>query len=419
MHRGGRHARATIAGSFAGSIVAAALGTSSIAAADPTQLGLYVGPRVYSDDSRLGYIEEAPAHPTLENGIQIGARVARPFFPWLVPELELTFAPTSTTAVGGAAAADVLWLAPRLHVRFELLPGRRVQPFLVVGAGAPVVLSSARMTLNSGITGEGYAGAGVRLDAKRFAIRFDARVSAIPGIERYFTPELDITLGVELALGTPSVRGKERPPPPLADRDGDGIADGGDKCPDREEDHDGFDDLDGCPDIDNDLDRVLDIADRCATVPETYNGFEDDDGCPDTVPQEVDALRGTVEGLIYADGETVVRESAQGSIQKIAQTMTTYPSIKVLLIGHTDDREAKAFAIPDEGGEPPDVGAVAADLARARAEAVRQALIAAGIGEARVDIQGVGFDDPVADNESAKGRLANRRVEIKLYVPLR
>ena len=394
---------------------------ASPATAEPTQLGAYFGPRVYSSDSRLGYIEGAPGHPAIENGIQIGARVARPFFPWLVPELELTFAPTDTTAVAGAMPVSVLWMEPRIHMRFELLPGRRFQPFLVVGGGAPIVISSARMTLNTGVLGEAYAGGGLRFDTGRsFALRFDARITGLPGIERYVTAEFDFSFGVELQLG----RAKTRKPVEIeqlqrADKDDDGVVDTSDKCPDRAEDADGFDDLDGCPDIDNDLDRVLDIADRCASVAETYNGFDDDDGCPDTVPLEVDNLRGTVEGLLYADGETVVRDSAQPNIQRIATTMAAYPTIKVVLIGHTDDREANQFATVVEGGPPPDFAQLALDLSRARAEAVKQALVTAGVAAPRVEIVGRGAEEPVSDNDKPKGRLANRRVEIKLYVPPR
>jgi len=401
-------------------LAAIVLGASP-AAADATQIGAYFGPRLFSDDSRLGYIEDAPGHPSLENGIQIGARVARPFLPWLVPEIELTFSPTDTTRAAGAMPVDVIWIEPRFHLRFELLPGRRFQPFIVVGGGAPILLSSARQTINSGITGEAYAGAGMRFDTGRsFALRLDARVSMIPGIERYFTPEIDVSFGVELQLG----RERTRKPTDLMpierpDRDGDGIVDATDKCVDRAEDADGFDDLDGCPDIDNDLDRVLDIADRCASVPETYNGYDDDDGCPDAVPLEVDSLRGTVEGLIYADGETVVRDSALANIQKIAKIMATYPSIKVVLIGHTDNKEANQFATLVEGGPPPDYETLAIDLSKARAESVKQALVAAGVAAPRVEIVGRGAEEPVSDNDRPKGRLANRRVEIKLYVPPR
>ncbi|MBZ0116605.1 MAG: OmpA family protein [Sandaracinaceae bacterium] len=68
------------------------------------------------------------------------------------------------------------------------------------------------------------------------------------------------------------------------DRDGDGISDDADSCPDEPEDADGFQDEDGCPDADNDADGILDTADQCRDVAETANDWQDDDGCPDEVP---------------------------------------------------------------------------------------------------------------------------------------
>jgi hypothetical protein len=65
------------------------------------------------------------------------------------------------------------------------------------------------------------------------------------------------------------------------DRDGDGIKDDVDKCPDDPEDFDAFQDDDGCADPDNDHDGVLDINDKCPNQPETVNGVMDEDGCPD------------------------------------------------------------------------------------------------------------------------------------------
>jgi outer membrane protein OmpA-like peptidoglycan-associated protein len=401
------------------------------AQADATQIGGWIGPRLYSNESLLGYIDDAPGHPMLQNTVMFGARIARPFFAWLVPELELAVAPTTTDAVAGAEAATVFWMDPRLHLRFEILPERRLQPFVVVGGGSPIALSSARMTFDSDIVGSGYVGGGVRLDTQKgFVLRFDARVAFLPGTGvaadegPVITTEIDIGLGVEFHLGgkpRPRTEVLAKPDEPVTgnpdDKDEDGIVGANDQCPDRAEDADGFDDLDGCPDIDNDLDRVLDIADRCTSVGETYNGFQDDDGCPDSLPPEIDGLRGTVEGLIYADGETIVRDSAQPNLQKIAKIMTTHPSTRVVLIGHTDDREAKQFATEIQGQPPPDYAALSADLSRARAEAVKQALVAGGINGARIDTEGRGADEPVAENDKPRGRLANRRVEIKLYVP--
>jgi flagellar motor protein MotB len=66
-----------------------------------------------------------------------------------------------------------------------------------------------------------------------------------------------------------------------ADRDGDGIPDAIDACPDEPEDKDGFQDEDGCPDPDNDRDGIPDAQDRCPNEPEDKDGFQDQDGCPD------------------------------------------------------------------------------------------------------------------------------------------
>ncbi len=76
--------------------------------------------------------------------------------------------------------------------------------------------------------------------------------------------------------------------PSIGDRDGDGIKDDVDKCPDDPEDFDDFEDEDGCPEPDNDKDGILDKDDKCPNVPETKNGFEDEDGCPDKVDLDRD-----------------------------------------------------------------------------------------------------------------------------------
>ena len=69
--------------------------------------------------------------------------------------------------------------------------------------------------------------------------------------------------------------------PGAGDRDGDGIPDGVDACPDDPEDKDGFQDEDGCPDPDNDGDGIPDSRDKCPNEPEDKDGFQDEDGCPD------------------------------------------------------------------------------------------------------------------------------------------
>ena len=412
--------------------------TAAPAAAEPVQIGGWFGPRIFSGDSELGYNPNRP-YLGLSSSVAFGTRVGLPLLPWLVPEAELAFSPAETaTRTVVDKPVRVYWLDPRIHVRFELMPGQRLQPFVLVGGSTPIGISMRSSTFESSATGSGYFGGGVRFDSlKGFTLRFDARIAFLPAIASVLASEVDIGFGIEFALGGGG--GSSRPTrerqiargEAAADGDEDGVPDDKDGCPTRPEDVDGFEDQDGCPDIDNDLDRVLDIADKCPGERETYNGFQDDDGCPDTLPPEIDALKGTIEGLTYTEGETLVRDAAAASIARIVKTMNAHPTIRVVLIGHTDDREAKQFAAGGDEiemeGEPADakpkapaesdIAALSADLSRARAEAVKQAIVAKGILARRIDVQGHGAEEPVSDNDRPRGRQANRRVEIKLYVP--
>lgn len=77
---------------------------------------------------------------------------------------------------------------------------------------------------------------------------------------------------------------------PDLDNDLDSIPDANDKCPDQEEDRDEFEDQDGCPDVDNDKDGIRDVADACPMQPETKNNYKDEDGCPDVADADEDGV---------------------------------------------------------------------------------------------------------------------------------
>jgi OOP family OmpA-OmpF porin len=102
-----------------------------------------------------------------------------------------------------------------------------------------------------------------------------------------------------------------RPAAKPGDRDGDGIPDDADGCPDKAEDMDGFKDGDGCPDRDHDGDGIPDKKDKCPEEPEDRDGFEDKDGCADldndgdTIPDAHDDCPDeaeTVNGVEDGDG---------------------------------------------------------------------------------------------------------------------
>lgn len=97
---------------------------------------------------------------------------------------------------------------------------------------------------------------------------------------------------------------------PLTDTDRDGIPDAMDQCVLQPEDWDGFQDLDGCPDLDNDRDGILDVRDQCPNDPETYNGYYDFDGCPDEVQVK---WIGAADGATVAPPLSAVPDSAVGA----------------------------------------------------------------------------------------------------------
>jgi outer membrane protein OmpA-like peptidoglycan-associated protein len=397
-------------------VVLGLVGIAAPARADRFYLGGFFGPRVFSSDAQLGNV--VGVEDTLSASVAIGARVSRPLLSWLVIEAELPISTTTTKMYD----ASVVWLEPRAQGVFLFGHGQ-LRPFLIGGVGMPTSLSSKRGIFSSGVTGEGYGGGGLVLVARGVNFRLDVRVGIQPGVSHSAEPELEIDAGLSFPLGkTAAERAREQEaagPPPIADRDGDGIPDDEDQCPDRAEDKDNFQDHDGCPDIDNDGDEVLDISDQCPNEPETFNGFQDEDGCPDTVPADVEAIRGTVEGLLYSPGEIAVRASAAHALDKIAATMVKYPGVKVLATGYTDDREAAASAPPPAEGEAPDVAQASIDLSEQRAEAVKAELVKRGVQPTHVEVIAKGAADPVDTNDTGRGRLHNRRVEVKFMVPQR
>ena len=104
---------------------------------------------------------------------------------------------------------------------------------------------------------------------------------------RYVPGDVSLIAGVEgpigSAVGSPLIRAVLGVgwAPRFYDEDKDQVADDVDQCPELEEDRDGFEDADGCPDWDNDDDGVPDEDDRCPKEQEDADEFEDDDGCSD------------------------------------------------------------------------------------------------------------------------------------------
>jgi outer membrane protein OmpA-like peptidoglycan-associated protein len=178
------------------------------------------------------------------------------------------------------------------------------------------------------------------------------------------------------------------------DPDGDGVRGRRDRCPDRAEDDDGFEDWDGCPEDDNDRDGIADDDDECPEMP----GDRAHDGCPARTYVKI------VDGKIYifgkvqfATGSARVDNRSEVVLDQVAAALRANPQVRhVRIDGHTDNI----------GGPT-----VNRRLAGERAAAVKAGLQRRGISGGRLSTRGVGEDNPIAPNRTRAGRAKNRRVE--------
>lgn len=108
-----------------------------------------------------------------------------------------------------------------------------------------------------------------------------------------------------------------------------------------------------------------------------------------TLPQDV----------TFATGSATVAPQFMPTLTQFAQTLQKYPESYVDVIGHTDSQGGSDF---NQG------------LSERRAQSVASILTARGVTPARVVAYGFGETKPIASNDTATGRAANRRVEVKI-----
>lgn len=207
----------------------------------------------------------------------------------------------------------------------------------------------------------------------------------------------DLRVGVAVAFGD-NVPYRPRPSATAGDRDGDGIPDEQDECPDEIEDPDGFEDTDGCPEPDNDQDGILDSADSCPNAPETMNDIADEDGCPDLIRVE-GTLITTFETVHFRTGSEEILEDSHPMLIEVANVLRANPGMHIRVEGHTDDAGDDQLNL---------------ELSQRRAEAVRTFLASHGASGDQVQAVGHGETRPIAPNTTRSGRARNRRVEFHI-----
>lgn len=105
-----------------------------------------------------------------------------------------------------------------------------------------------------------------------------------------------------------------------------------------------------------------------------------------------------VYGILFDLDQDTMRPDSEPQLKEIARLLEMTPSLKVLIVGHTDAQGSLQYN---------------RDLSMRRARSIAAALANShGIAADRMVAEGVGMAAPVASNRTEEGRALNRRVEL-------
>ena len=102
-------------------------------------------------------------------------------------------------------------------------------------------------------------------------------------------------------------------------------------------------------------------------------------------------------GILFATNKSELSASSREALTKFANSLKNSPDTDITIYGHTDNTGSRA---------------VNERISKERAEAVANFLVGQGISRSRITTEGLAYDQPVADNNTAEGRAQNRRVEV-------
>ena len=171
---------------------------------------------------------------------------------------------------------------------------------------------------------------------------------------------------------------------PIIDADGDGIADADDRCPNDK----GSAALGGCPDTDGD--GLADIDDKCPTSA----GPASNNGCPEIKKEDKEVLQFALRNVQFETNSAKLATSSHVVLDNIVGLMKKYPDYNLSISGHTDNTGAAAYN---------------QILSENRAKSCRDYMASKGVPSNRMSYAGYGETQPIANNNTSKGRKENRR----------
>ena len=127
---------------------------------------------------------------------------------------------------------------------------------------------------------------------------------------------------------------------------------------------------------------------------------DDKDACPNTPKgAKVDEKGCWVIGMVHFDFDKAdIKPAYQGMLNEVASIMSMNPGLTMEIDGHTDSKGSDAYN---------------QKLSERRAKAAMTYLVGKGMAKERFMVKGFSFNKPIASNDTEQGRAKNRRDEFK------
>ncbi len=113
--------------------------------------------------------------------------------------------------------------------------------------------------------------------------------------------------------------------------------------------------------------------------------------------KRVQRTKEVLRGVTFIEGSATLTEEAKATLNVVANRLLRQPTT-VEVQGHTSNTGALEFNMR---------------LSEQRAKSVRRYLISRGVSGERITVRGYGPTQPIASNDTAEGRRANQRVELR------
>ena len=155
------------------------------------------------------------------------------------------------------------------------------------------------------------------------------------------------------------------------------------------------------------VEKVIEVSSmaKVEPLPDEFLPLEEEAESNNTAPKKEEISDAVAQlksvdfnNITFERGSSELTQQAMNTLDIAAKTLLDNPSIQIRIEGHTDS-----------SGSPE----VNLTISKQRAQSVLDYFETSGIDGSRMEAEGFGDKHPIASNETAEGRINNRRIEIK------